>query len=107
MQNAYSLVDRTSEPVLDLCREQGIAWAPYFPLGGGWPGRPQVTDLPGVRAVAERLGVTPSQVGLAWELTRSQQSMLIPGTRSVGHLEENLAAGDVVLDDEALATLEG
>lgn len=107
VQNAYSLVDRSSEPVLDLCREQGIAWAPYFPLGGGWPGLPQVTDLPGVVAVAERLGVTPSQVGLAWELTRSPQALLIPGTRSVAHLEENLAAGDVVLDDEALATLEG
>ena len=107
VQNAYSLVDRTSEPVLDLCREQGIAWAPYFPLGGGWPGRPKVTDLPGVVAVAGRLGVTPSQVGLAWELTRSPRALLIPGTRSVGHLEENLAGGDVVLDDEALAALDG
>jgi pyridoxine 4-dehydrogenase len=107
VQNAYSLVDRTSEPVLDLCREQGIAWAPYFPLGGGWPGLPQVTDLPGVLAVAQRLGVTPSQVGLAWVLARTPQTLLIPGTRSVAHLEENLAAGDVVLDDEALATLEG
>jgi hypothetical protein len=107
VQNAYSLVDRSSEPVLDLCREQGIAWAPYFPLGGGWPGLPQVTDLPGVVAVAERLGATPSQVGLAWELTRSPQALLIPGTRSAAHLEQNLAAGDVVLDDEALVTLEG
>ena len=49
VQNAYSLVDRTSEPVLDLCREHDIAWVPYFPLGGGWPGLPQVTDLPGRR----------------------------------------------------------
>ncbi|HEY2224655.1 aldo/keto reductase [Actinomycetospora sp.] len=107
VQNAYSLVDRSSEPVLELCREQGIAWAPYFPLGGGWPGMRQVTDLPGVVAVAGRLGVTPSQVGLAWELARSPQALLIPGTRSVAHLEQNLAAGDVVLDDEALVTLEG
>jgi hypothetical protein len=67
----------------------------------------QVTDLPGVVAVAGRLGVTPSQVGLAWELARSPQALLIPGTRSVAHLEQNLAAGDVVLDDEALVTLEG
>jgi pyridoxine 4-dehydrogenase len=107
VQNAYSLVDRTSEPVLDLCREQGIAWAPYFPLGGGWPGQQQVTDLPGVLAVAERLGATPAQVGLAWVLAQAEQALLIPGTRSVAHLEQNLAAGDVVLDDEALATLGG
>jgi pyridoxine 4-dehydrogenase len=107
VQNAYSLVDRTSEPVLDLCREQGIAWAPYFPLGGGWPGQQQVADLPGVVAVAGKLGATPAQVGLAWVLAQAEQAMLIPGTRSVAHLEQNLAAGDVVLDDEALATLGG
>ena len=99
VQNAYSLVDRTSEPVLDLCREQGIAWAPYFPLGGGWPGLPQVTDLPGVLAVAERLGVTPSQVGLAWLLAHAEQTLLIPGTRSIAHLEENLAAGETRAGD--------
>lgn len=107
VQNAYSLVDRTSEPVLQLCREQRIAWAPYFPLGGGWPGQSSVTDLPGVLAVARRLAVTPAQVGLAWVLAQAEQALLIPGTRTVAHLEQNLAAGDVVLDDEALATLEG
>lgn len=107
VQNAYSVLDRSSEPVLDLCRERGIAWGPYFPLGGGWPGQPKVTDLPGVLAVAERLGATPSQVGLAWVLAQAEQTLLIPGTRSVVHLEENLAAGDLVLDAEALASLEG
>ena len=106
VQNAYSLVDRSSEPVLDLCREHGIAWAPYFPLGGGWPGQRQVTDLPAVVDLAARLGVTPAQVGQAWLLTRSPETLLIPGTRSAAHLEENLAAGDVELDAEAIVTLE-
>jgi pyridoxine 4-dehydrogenase len=105
VQNAHSLVDRTSEPVLDLCREHDIAWMPYFPLGGGWPGQRHVTDLPAVVDTAARLGVTPAQVGLAWLLAHAPQTMLIPGTRSVAHLEENLAAGDVALDAEAMATL--
>jgi pyridoxine 4-dehydrogenase len=106
VQNAYSLVDRGSEPVLDVCREHGIAWVPYFPLGGGWPGQRQVTDLPAVVETAARLGATPAQVGLAWLLAHAAQTMLIPGTRSVGHLEENLAVGDVELDAEAVAALE-
>jgi aryl-alcohol dehydrogenase-like predicted oxidoreductase len=105
VQNAYSLVDHSSEPVLDLCREQGIAWVPYFPLGGGWPGQRQVTDLPAVVDAAARLGVTPAQVGLAWLLAHAPQTLLIPGTRSVAHLEQNLAAGDVELDAETMATL--
>jgi aryl-alcohol dehydrogenase-like predicted oxidoreductase len=105
VQNAYSLVDRSSEPVLDLCGEQGIAWVPYFPLGGGWPGQRQVTDLPAVVDAAARLGVTPAQVGLAWLLAHAPQTLLIPGTRSVAHLEQNLAAGDVELDAETMATL--
>jgi aryl-alcohol dehydrogenase-like predicted oxidoreductase len=106
VQNAYSLVDRSAEPVLDLCREQGIAWAPYFPLGGGWPGLPQVTDRPAVVEVAGRLGVTRSQVGLAWLLAHAPETLLIPGTRSVAHLEENLTAGDLELDAEAMSALE-
>jgi pyridoxine 4-dehydrogenase len=106
VQNAHSLVDRSSEPVLDVCREHGIAWVPYFPLGGGWPGQRQVTDLPAVVEVAARLGATPAQVGLAWLLAHAAQTMLIPGTRSVAHLEENLAVGDVELDAEAVAALE-
>ena len=105
VQNAYSLVDRSSEPVLDLCREHHIAWVPYFPLGGGWPGLPQVTDLPAVVDVAATLGVARSQVGLAWLLAHAPETLLIPGTRSVAHLEENLAAGDIGLDAEAMATL--
>ncbi|MBV9830011.1 MAG: aldo/keto reductase, partial [Marmoricola sp.] len=89
-----------------LCREQGIAWVPYFPLGSGMPGTTSVTDLPAVVDAAARLGATPAQVGLAWLLAHASETMLIPGTRSVSHLEENLAAGDVELDAEAVAALE-
>ena len=106
VQNAYSLVDRDAEPVLALCREQGVAWAPYFPLGGAFPGMPKVTEQPAVRELAERLGGTPSQVGLAWLLAHADQTLLIPGTRSLAHLEQNLAAGDVLLDARAMAELE-
>jgi pyridoxine 4-dehydrogenase len=106
VQNAYSLVDRGSEAVLDLCREHDIAWVPYFPLGGGWPGQRQVTEVPAVVDVAGHLGVTPAQVGLAWLLAHASQTLLIPGTRSAAHLEENLAAGGVELDAETMATLE-
>ncbi|MHC1560667.1 aldo/keto reductase [Actinomycetospora sp. C-140] len=105
VQNAYSLVDRTTEPVLELCRAHGIAWVPYFPLGSSWPGTPKVTDLPAVVAVAERLGATPSQVGLAWLLAHAPETLLIPGTRGVAHLEQNVAAGDLVLDAQAMAEL--
>ncbi|GAB3458027.1 aldo/keto reductase [Streptomonospora sediminis] len=106
VQNAYSLADRSEEPVLDICREHGIAWVPYFPLGSGFADLPKVTDRPAVQETAARLGATPAQVGLAWVLARGPQSLLIPGTRSIAHLEENLAAGDVLLDDAALRALE-
>lgn len=106
VQNAYSLVDRSAEPVLDVCREHGIVWAPYFPLGGGWPGQTHVTELPAVVAAAGRLGATPAQVGLAWVLARAPEAVVIPGTRSVAHLEENVAAGSVALSVEDLAALD-
>ncbi|ANY09431.1 aldo/keto reductase [Pseudonocardia sp. HH130630-07] len=99
VQNAYSLVDRSSEPVLAECRERGVAWVPYFPLGSGWAGAPKVVDLPEVGATADRLGITRSQVGLAWLLAHAAETLLIPGTRSIAHLEENLAAGDVAVTD--------
>ncbi|MTD56192.1 aldo/keto reductase [Amycolatopsis pithecellobii] len=106
VQNSYSIVDRSAEPLLRICREHDIAWVPYFPLGSGFPGLPRVTGQAAVRTVATRLGVTPAQVGLAWILTRSPQALLIPGTRTVAHLEENLAAGRVTLDEESLSILE-
>ncbi|URN09726.1 aldo/keto reductase [Actinomadura madurae] len=107
VQNSYSLVDRSSEPVLGVCREFDIAWVPYFPLGSGVPGLPKVVDLPAVREVASLLGVSAAQVGLAWLLATGPHALLIPGTRSIEHLEENIAAGDVVLDEGALDLLAG
>jgi pyridoxine 4-dehydrogenase len=104
VQNASSLVDRSGEDVRALCRAEGIAWVPYFPLGSGFPGTRQVAEEPAVVDVARRLGATPAQVGLAWLLGRD--ALLIPGTRSVAHLEENVAAGAVELDEDATAALE-
>lgn len=107
VQNPYSLVDRLDEETLKLCVEQGIAYVPFFPLGSAFPGHPKVVDHAGARSVAERLGVTAAQVGLAWLLARSPNVMLIPGTSSVAHLEENLAVGLIELSNEDLDELDG
>ncbi|WP_328615489.1 aldo/keto reductase [Amycolatopsis sp. NBC_00355] len=106
VQNAYSLVSREDEDLLELCVAEDIAWVPFFPLGGAFPGLPKVTDEPTVHTVAESLGATPSQVGLAWLLHHTPNTHLIPGTATVGHLEENVAAGSIVFDDATLATLD-
>ncbi|OBI24565.1 aldo/keto reductase [Mycobacterium sp. E2238] len=106
VQNAYSLLDRSQEDTLQLCAAEGIAWVPYFPLGSSFPGFPKVADHPVVAEIAGELGVTGAQVGLAWLLAHAPNTLLIPGTRSVGHLEENLGAGDVTLDPEALERLD-
>lgn len=106
VQNAHSPIDRAGEPVLDLCREHDIPWVPFFPLGSAFPGMPKVTDDPAVRAAAGRLGVTPAQVGLAWHLAHYERTLLIPGTANPAHLAENIAAGTVVLDDEAVTALD-
>ncbi|CAM5601933.1 aldo/keto reductase [Streptomyces fumanus] len=106
VQNAYSLVSRDDEDMLRLCTAEGIAWVPFFPLGGAMPGLPKVTEEPAVRAVAESLGVTPSQVGLAWLLHHAPNVLLIPGTADPAHLEANVAAGGITFDAAALATLD-
>ena len=106
VQNPYNVLSRQDEPVLELCAEHGIPYVPYFPLGSAFPGMPKVTEDAVVRAQAERLGVTPSQVGLAWLLQHAPNILLICGTSSVAHLEENTAAGDVRLDEEAVAALD-
>ncbi|MGI5439736.1 aldo/keto reductase [Streptomyces shenzhenensis] len=98
VQNAYSLVSRADEELLRLCAAEGIAWVPFFPLGGAFPGMPKVTEEPAVLAAARSLGRTPSQVGLAWLLRHAEHVLLIPGTADTGHLEENIAAGTVALD---------
>jgi pyridoxine 4-dehydrogenase len=107
VQNSYSVLDRTAEPVLDVCREHGVAWVPFFPLGSaGFRNMPRVTDNPTVRAVAAELGVTPAQVGLAWQLAHYDRTLLIPGTASPAHLAENIAAGEIKLTGESLAALD-
>ncbi|MFF2462074.1 aldo/keto reductase [Streptomyces mirabilis] len=106
VQNAYSLVSRDDEDMLQLCAAEGIAWVPFFPLGGAFPGLPKVTEEPVVHAVAESLGVAPSQVGLAWLLHHAPNVLLIPGTADAAHLEANLAAGKITIDAETLATLD-
>jgi pyridoxine 4-dehydrogenase len=106
VQNAYSLLNRVHEPLLDLCVAQDIAWVPYFPLGSSFPGFPKPAEDPVVHAIATQIGATPSQVGLAWLLAHTPNTLLIAGTRSLGHLEENVGAGDVVLDADVLAGLD-
>jgi aryl-alcohol dehydrogenase-like predicted oxidoreductase len=97
VQNFYNLLDRDTEPVLDLARMHGIAWIPYFPLGSGFPGRPRVTDVPSVIETAADLGATPSQVGLAWLLAHYDHTLLIPGSGDLEHIRQNLAAGNLDL----------
>jgi len=109
VQNSYSLLDRSQEEMLDVSRAQGgeeIAWVPYFPLGSAFPGFPKVADDAVVVEIADELGVLPAQVGLAWLLAHAPNTLLIPGTRSIGHLEENLGAGEVALSPEAIARLD-
>lgn len=106
VQNLYSLVSREDEEMLRLCTEEQIAWVPFFPLGGSFPGLPKVTDEPAVTAAARSLGRTPAQVGLAWLLHHAPNTLLIPGTADAGHLEANVAAGTIDLDDAALAALD-
>ncbi|MEW1780069.1 aldo/keto reductase [Streptomyces sp. NPDC086777] len=107
VQNAYSLVSRADEEMLRLCVSEGIAWVPFFPLGGAFPGLPKVTDEPTVLAVAESLGITPSQVGLAWLLHHAPNVLLIPGTADAAHLEANVTVGEITFDAAALAALDG
>jgi pyridoxine 4-dehydrogenase len=106
VQNPLSVTDRASMPLVDACAERGIAFVPFFPLGSAFHGVNPVLTHPGVTATADRLGVTTAQVALAWILALAPHTLLIPGTSSRAHLEENLAAGSVVLDDEALKALD-
>jgi aryl-alcohol dehydrogenase-like predicted oxidoreductase len=106
VQNAFSLLDQSDADVLDLCERAGIAYVPYFPLGSAFPGMPKVTDDPAVKAVAAGIGASPAQVGLAWLLAHRDNVLLIPGTSSVSHLEENLAVADIHLTAADIAELE-
>jgi aryl-alcohol dehydrogenase-like predicted oxidoreductase len=107
VQNAFSILDRTGEDVLELCIERGLAFVPYFPLGSAFTGGPaKLAADPAVASTARKHGVTPSQVALAWLLHRSDRVLLIPGTSSIGHLEENVAVGEIALDADDMELLE-
>jgi pyridoxine 4-dehydrogenase len=107
VQNAYSVVNRSGEDVLELCMEREIAFVPYFPLGSAFAGGPaQLARDPVIAGVAQRHEVTVTQVALAWLLCRYERVLLIPGTSSVEHLEQNMSAADLHLDDQDLAELE-
>ncbi|WP_082703030.1 oxidoreductase [Mycobacterium sp. IS-1496] len=97
VQNAYNLADRTSAPVLDLCVERNIAFVPFFPLGSGFVADNPVLGNPTIKRVAGELNRTPAQIALAWTLNVAPNVLLIPGTSSVAHLEENLAVADIDL----------
>ena len=101
VQNMYNLAHRADDALVDELAQQGIAYTPFFPLGGFTP--LQSTTL---SDVATRVGATPMQVALAWLLQRSPNLLLIPGTSSVGHLRENLAAGRLVLAAGVVAQLD-
>jgi aryl-alcohol dehydrogenase-like predicted oxidoreductase len=100
VQNAYNLVDRSSQPVLDLTTERGISFVPFFPLGSGFNAENPVLGNPAVKKAAADLGRTPAQVALAWTLSVAPNVLLIPGTSSVAHLEENLAVADIELPED-------
>jgi pyridoxine 4-dehydrogenase len=101
VQNRYSLADRGWEPVLDHCEREGLAFLPWFPLGAG-----RLAEAGGALAeVARRHDATAAQVALAWLLQRSPVMLPIPGTSSVAHLEENLAAAALRLDEDELRLL--
>ncbi|MET3552421.1 aldo/keto reductase family oxidoreductase [Burkholderia sp. 567] len=102
VQNHYNLAHRDDDALIDALGRDGIAYVPYFPLGGFNPLQSSTLD-----AVAARLGATRMQTALAWLLRRAPNILLIPGTSSVAHLRENLAAGALVLPDDAVRELDG
>ena len=102
MQNNYNLAQRRDDALLENLNRQGIAYVPFFPLGGFTPLQSSTLS-----DVAARLESTPMQVALAWLLHRSPNVLLIPGTSSVAHLRENLAAGQLTLSRPILAELDG
>jgi pyridoxine 4-dehydrogenase len=101
VQNLYNVTARQDDAMVDACAGQGVAYVPFFPLGGFQPIQAQVLE-----DVAERHGVTSRQVALAWLLRRSPAILIIPGTSSVAHLEDNLAVGAIELTGDDLAQLD-
>jgi pyridoxine 4-dehydrogenase len=101
VQNMYNIAHRADDPLVDELHTKGIAYAPFFPLGGFFPFQSAI-----LADVAARLGATPMQTALAWLLRRAANILLIPGTSSLAHLDENLKAAEIALPSEALAELD-
>lgn len=101
VQNMYNLAHRNDDPLIDALAQDGIAYVPFFPLGGFSP-----LQSGTLSEVAARLDATPMQVAIAWLLRRAPNILLIPGTSSLAHLRENLAAADLTLPEDAMAALD-
>jgi pyridoxine 4-dehydrogenase len=101
VQNAYNVAHRADDPLIDELEREGIAYVPFFPLGGF-----NLLQSSALSDVAQALSATPMQVALAWLLQRSSNILLIPGTSSVGHLRENLASAELTLPPDALKVLD-
>jgi pyridoxine 4-dehydrogenase len=107
IQNGYSIIDRDEDEMVEFAREREIAFVPFFPLGSAFRGGPaRLGGDPAIVRVGDKHRATPSQVALAWLLARYDRMLLIPGTSSVAHLEENMAATELELDDGDLAALD-
>jgi aryl-alcohol dehydrogenase-like predicted oxidoreductase len=107
IQNAYNIVERQDDGMVDLAREHEIAFVPFAPLGSAFRGGPvRLAGHPAIVRVADKHGATPTQIALAWLLARYDRMLLIPGTSSIAHLEENMAAIELELDAADLAELE-
>jgi pyridoxine 4-dehydrogenase len=107
IQNGYSIIDRHDDEMVDFARERAIAFVPFGPLGSAFRGGPaRLAGDPAIVRVAHKHEATPTQIALAWLLARYDRMLLIPGTSSIAHLEENMGATEVELDDSDLADLD-
>ena len=107
IQNGYSVIDRQDDAMVEFARRRAIAFVPFFPLGSAFRGGPaRLAGNPAIVRIADKHGATPAQIALAWLLARYDRMLLIPGTSSVSHLEENVAAIEIELDDADLAVLD-
>jgi aryl-alcohol dehydrogenase-like predicted oxidoreductase len=102
VQNYYNIANRVDDSLIDSLAAQGIAYVPYFPLGGFTPLQSGTLD-----AVATRIGTTPMAVALAWLLQRSPNILLIPGTSSAAHLRDNVTSAELTLSESDVAELNG
>lgn len=107
IQNGYSIIDRQDDEMVEFAREHRIAYVPFFPLGSTFRGGPaRLARQTTIVQVADKHQATPAQIALTWLLARYERMLLIPGTGSMAHLEENMAAIGLKLDDEDLIALD-